>query len=343
MRNPEIRIADRKIGMSYSPFVIAELSANHNGSLERALKIMEAAKQAGADAVKLQTYTADTITIDHNSPEFVIQTGPWSGRRLYELYDEAHTPWEWHQEIFRKGRELGLIVFSSPFDFSAVSLLEKLEAPAYKIASFEIIDLPLVRRCALTGKPLIISTGMAGLADIEAAVSTARSAGNEDILLLHCTSGYPTPPEESDLRTISHMAEAFGVPTGLSDHTLGLGVPIAATALGAVAIEKHLTVHRDEGGPDAAFSLEPDEFQIMCENVRAAWSALGQVRYHEAPSEIANRQFRRSLYVVANMHVGDRISAENVRSIRPGYGLAPRFYDLVLDGALHVIFLAEPP
>jgi pseudaminic acid synthase len=330
MSNPEIAIAGRKIGSAYSPFVIAELSANHNGSLARALEIMEAAKQAGADAVKLQTYTADTITIDHDSSEFVIQSGPWSGRRLYDLYGEAHTPWDWHEKLFRKGRELGLIVFSSPFDFSAVSLLEELEAPAYKIASFEIIDLPLVRHCAATGKPLIISTGMAGLADIEAAVSIARAVGNDNILLLHCTSGYPTPPEESDLRTVPHMAEAFGVPVGLSDHTLGLGVSIAAVALGAVAIEKHLTCRRDEGGPDAAFSLEPDEFRLLCENVQIAWRALGQVRYYHAASEAANLQFRRSLYVVANMRAGDRFSAENVRSIRPGYGLSPRFYDSVL-------------
>lgn len=325
-----MEIAGRKICADAPPFIIAELSANHNGTLDRALAMIEAAKATGVDAIKLQTYRPDTITIDHDGPDFVIESGPWSGRRLYDLYREAHTPWEWHEPLFRKARELGLVIFSSPFDFTAVDLLEKLNAPAYKIASFEIVDLPLVRRCAATGKPLIISTGMANLSDIDAAITAAKAEDNENILLLHCTSGYPTPPEESDLRTIPHMAAAFGVPVGLSDHTLGLGVPLAAIALGAVAIEKHFTLDRAAGGPDAAFSLEPDEFRLLTENAKLAWQALGKVRYQRSLSEEGNVQFRRSLYIVADLRAGERLSANNVRSIRPGHGLAPRHYDVVL-------------
>ena len=325
-----MEIAGRKICADAPPFIIAELSANHNGTLDRALAMIEAAKATGVDAIKLQTYRPDTITIDHDGPDFVIESGPWSGRQLYDLYREAHTPWEWHEPLFRKARELGLVIFSSPFDFTAVDLLEKLNAPAYKIASFEIVDLPLVRRCAATGKPLIISTGMANLSDIDAAITAAKAEDNENILLLHCTSGYPTPPEESDLRTIPHMAAAFGVPVGLSDHTLGLGVPLAAIALGAVAIEKHFTLDRAAGGPDAAFSLEPDEFRLLTENAKLAWQALGKVRYQRSLSEEGNVQFRRSLYIVADLRAGERLSANNVRSIRPGHGLAPRHYDVVL-------------
>ncbi len=325
-----MHIASRKIGKDQPPLVIAELSANHNGTLDRALAIMEAARKAGAEVVKLQTYTADTITIDHGGPGFLIDKGPWAGRRLYDLYNEAHTPWEWHEQLFRRGRELGLIVFSSPFDFSAVDLLEKLGAPAYKIASFEIVDLPLVRRCAATGKPMVISTGMASMAEIDAAVSATRSEGNDNILLLHCTSGYPTPPEESDLRTIPHLADTFGVPVGLSDHTLGIGVSVAAVALGAVAIEKHVTLRRADGGPDSAFSLEPHELSLLCDNVNVAWRALGSVRYGRAKSESENVQFRRSLYVVADLRAGEALTAEKIRSIRPGFGLPPELYETVL-------------
>lgn len=330
MSAPEITIAGRKIGPEHPPFVIAELSANHNGSLDRALQIMTAAKMAGVDAVKLQTYTADTITIDHNGPGFAIEGGLWGGTTLYKLYQDAHMPWEWHAPLFAKGRELGLIVFSSPFDFTAVDYLEKLSAPAYKIASFELVDLPLIRKCAATGKPLIMSTGMANLADIDAAVKAAREAGASQIALLHCTSGYPTPPEDADLRTIPHLAAAFGLVTGLSDHTPGIGAPAAAVALGASLIEKHFTLRRADGGPDAAFSLEPEELKAMCESVLLAWKALGGVRYERSESERPNAQFRRSLYIVKDMKAGDVLDAASLRSIRPGFGLEPKYYDLLL-------------
>lgn len=327
---PEISIAGQKIGPAHSPYVIAELSANHNGSLDQALDIMEAAKAAGAHAVKIQTYTADTITIDHDGPGFHISGGLWSGYTLYDLYQRAHTPWDWHPQIFEKGRELGLAVFSSPFDFSAVDYLESLDAPAYKIASFELIDLPLIRRCASSGKPLIMSTGMASLQEIDAAVNAASEAGAKEIALLHCTSGYPTPPEEADLRTIPHLASAFGCVAGLSDHTLGAAAPVAAVALGASMIEKHLTLSRADGGPDAAFSLEPDELSAVCEGVQLAWRALGRVRYDRSVSESGNVQFRRSLYIVEDIRQGERLSVDNLRSIRPGFGLEPKYYDLLL-------------
>jgi N-acetylneuraminate synthase len=330
MTSAEIVIAGRRIGPAQPPFVIAELSANHNGSLERALGIMAAAKKAGADAVKLQTYTADTITIDHDGPGFTIEGGLWDGRTLHALYEDAHTPWDWHPALFARGRELGLIVFSSPFDNSAVDFLEGLDAPAYKIASFELIDLPLVRRVAATGKPMIMSTGMADLADIGAAVTAAREAGAREIALLHCTSGYPTPPEEADLRTIPHLAEAFGLVVGLSDHTPGVGAPVAAVALGAAIVEKHFTLSRADGGPDAAFSLEPGEFRVVCENVSLAWRALGRVRYDKTASESGNAQFRRSLYIVADMAAGEELTRESLRSIRPGFGLPPKYFDLLL-------------
>ncbi len=330
MPAPEIVIAGRPIGTQHPPFVIAELSANHNGSLARALEIMDAAKAAGADAVKLQTYTADTITIDHDGPGFAIEGGLWGGTTLHKLYQEAHMPWDWHEPLFARGRELGLIVFSSPFDFTAVDYLEKLSAPAYKIASFELIDLPLIRKCAATGKPLIMSTGMADLADIDTAVKAARAAGAKQIALLHCTSGYPTPPEDADLRTIPHLSEAFGLVTGLSDHTPGIGAPTAAVALGASVIEKHFTLRRSDGGPDATFSLEPDELKAMCESVATAWKALGGVRYEKSESERPNAQFRRSLYIVKDLKAGDVLDAESLRSIRPGFGLPPMYYELLL-------------
>jgi pseudaminic acid synthase len=320
---PEISIAGRLVGPAYPPFVIAELSANHNGDIHRAFAIMEAAKAAGADAIKLQTYTADTITIDHDGPGFVIEGGLWGGRRLYDLYREAHTPWDWHPALFSKARELGLIAFSSPFDPTAVDFLEALDVPAYKIASFEIVDLDLIRRCAATGKPLILSTGMAYVGEIDAAVRSAREAGARQIALLHCTSGYPTPPEEADLRTIPHLAEAFGVVTGLSDHTMDIGVAIASVALGASIIEKHFTLARADGGADSAFSLERGELGDLCRNVRLAWQSLGRIRYDRTEAERGNVQFRRSLYIVEDLKKGAVLTESALRSIRPGFGLSP--------------------
>ena len=330
MTGRSISVAGRAIGADHPPFVIAEMSANHNGDLTRAFAIMAAAKEAGAHALKIQTYTADGITIDHDGPGFRIAGGLWDGRTLHDLYDQAHTPWDWHPALFAKGRELGLIVFSSPFDFAAIELLQSLDAPAYKIASFELVDLPLIRRCAATGKPLIMSTGMADLEDIGVAIKAARDAGATEIALLHCTSGYPTPPEDADLRTIPHMADAFGLVTGLSDHTRGIGAAIAATALGSAVIEKHFTLSRADGGPDAAFSLEPSELAALGSEVDIAWRALGRIRYDKSDSELGNVQFRRSLYIVADLAAGDVLTADNLRSIRPGFGLAPRYYDLLL-------------
>jgi N-acetylneuraminate synthase len=326
----EICLGGRWIGPSQSPFIVAELSGNHGGNLDKALTLIRAAKEAGADAVKLQTYTADSLTLDHDGPGFRIEGGLWAGRRLHELYQEAATPWDWHEPLFSYARSLDIIAFSSPFDGRAVELLSNLDCPAYKIASFELIDHDLIRHAAGLGRPLILSTGMASLGEIEEAIGVAREVGNTHLVLLHCVSGYPTPPAESDLRTLPHLAATFGFPVGLSDHSLGIGVPVAAVALGAVMIEKHFTLSRAEGGVDAGFSLEPEEFRQMAEACRTAWSALGQVNFDLKPSEAGGRAFRRSLYVVADMAAGEVFTPHTVRSIRPGHGLLPKFFPQIL-------------
>lgn len=328
--NHRFAIESRPLGAEHPPYVIAELSGNHNGDLQRALSLVEAAASAGAHAIKLQTYTADTITLDHGGPGFVVEGGLWKGRRLYDLYREAHTPWEWHQALFARGRELGVTVFSTPFDETAVDFLQSLGAPAYKIASFELIHLPLLRKIAATGKPVMLSTGMASFAEIEQAVGTLRGAGCCELMLLHCISGYPTPPGEANLRTIPHLAKTFDLPVGLSDHTLDGAVAVAAVAVGAVAIEKHLTLRRADGGPDAAFSLEPEEFAELVAKTRTAWEALGRVSDERKPSEQRNVVFRRSIYAVRDIAPGEPLTAVNIRVIRPGLGLAPRHYDALI-------------
>jgi len=332
MEMPEksIRIGGRTVGAGQPPLIVAELSANHGGVLEHALKIMTAVADAGAEAVKLQTYTPDTMTIEHHGPGFDVEGGLWNGRSLYELYAEAHTPWEWHEALFAHGRKLGVAVFSTPFDASAVDFLEGFEPPAYKIASFECTDIPLIRKVAATGKPMVISTGIANEDEIGEAVAAARDAGAEEICLLHCVSAYPAPAEEYNLRTMSDLADRFDAVSGLSDHTLGTDMPVAATALGAALIEKHVTMQRADGGPDAAFSLEPSELRQMIDGCRRAHAALGKVDYGRQTSEQGNAQFRRSIYVIANIAAGEAFTEVNVRCIRPGFGLEPKWYPDVL-------------
>ena len=327
---PEIEIAGRKVGAAHEPFVICELSGNHNGSLERALSMIDAAAATGCDAIKIQTYTADTITLDVDRPEFRIRGGLWDGRSLHELYREAQTPYEWHPALFARARERGVILFSSPFDESAVDLLADLGAPAFKIASFEAVDLPLIRYAAAKGRPLIISTGMANLAEIEAAREAAMSAGAPGVVLLHCVSAYPAALEDANVRTVADMAGRFGCPVGLSDHTMGIAASVAAIALGASVVEKHFTLARADGGPDAAFSLEPAEFTALVRDCKDAWRALGRAHYDLLGSERGNAQFRRSLYVAADVKAGEPLTRANVRSIRPGHGLAPAHLDEVL-------------
>ncbi|MBL1435355.1 MAG: pseudaminic acid synthase [Rhodobacteraceae bacterium] len=326
----EIRINNRPIGQAHPPYIIAELSANHNGSLETALRMIEAAKATGADAMKLQTYTADTITLNSSAPEFQIKGGLWDGRTLYELYEEAHTPWDWHKPLFDHARKLGITMFSSPFDATAVDLLEDLNAPAYKIASFEAVDLPLIKYVASTGKPMIISTGMADAEEIAEAIAAARDGGCKELAILHCVSGYPAPPEDYNLRIIPDMINRFGLVTGLSDHTLDNTTAITSIALGVSIIEKHFTLDRSGGGPDDSFSLEPTEMAALCTDAKTAWQAMGRVDYGRKSSEEGNVQFRRSLYFVKDMQVGEIVTPAHVRSVRPGYGLAPKFLDKVL-------------
>lgn len=325
-----IEIAGRQIGQGYPTFIVAEMSGNHGQSFEQAVEILKAAKAAGADAIKLQTYTADTLTIDCDAPPFRIHEGLWAGRNLYELYQEAHTPWDWQPKLKQLAEELSIDLFSTPFDDSAVDFLEALGVTAYKVASFEMIDNALLQKVARTGKPIIMSTGMATLAEIENAVMTLRGDGANQIALLKCTSAYPAPPEEMNLRTIPHLSEAFEVPVGLSDHTLGIAVPVAAVALGACIIEKHFTLSRSAPGPDNAFSLEPHEFKAMVEAVRTIEGALGKVHYSVSENEEKSRVFRRSLFVVEDVRAGDELTSKNVRSIRPGFGLPPRYLDEVL-------------
>jgi len=331
-----MEIAERKIGKEYPPYIIAELSANHNGKLETALKIIEEAARAGADAVKLQTYRPDTITLDSDADEFKIKGGLWDGRTLYELYEEAHMPWEWHKPLFEHARKVGIPIFSSPFDTTAVDLLEDLNAPAYKIASFEAVDLSLIRYVAATGKPMIISTGMANAEEIQEAITAAREGGCKELAILHCVSGYPAPAEDYNLRTIVDMIERFSLVTGLSDHTLDNTTAIASVVLGASIIEKHFTLDRNGGGPDDSFSLEPADLSALCRDSKTAWKALGQVDYGRKSSEQGNAQFRRSLYFVKDMKAGDTITPDSVRSVRPGFGVAPRFYDRIVGKSLRV-------
>ncbi len=329
---PAIQIQHRKIGLAYPPFIIAEMSGNHNHSLERALAIVDAAADSGAHAVKLQTYTADTITIDCSDNEFFIgdKSSLWYGKTLYELYQEAYTPWEWHKPIMKRCKERGLICFSTPFDFSAVDFLEKLDVPAYKIASPELVDIPLIKKVGATGKPVIMSTGMASRMEIAEAVAAVRRAGCRELMLLKCTTSYPANPQQCNLKTLPDLRKRFHVETGISDHTMGTAAAVASIALGAVAIEKHFTLKRSDGGPDSAFSMEPDELKRLAEDAGNAWLALGKVHYGPAGDEKKSMIGRRSLYIVKDMEKGEAFTSHNLRSIRPGLGLSPKYYEKIL-------------
>lgn len=332
-----LSIGGRAIGRGVPPFVIAEMSGNHNQSLDRALEIVEAAARAGAHGLKIQTYTADTMTLDLAEGEFFVSDPDnlWSGTTLHALYAQAHTPWEWHRPIFERARALGLVPFSTPFDASAVDFLETLDVPCYKIASFENIDLPLIRKAASTGKPLIISTGMASLAELDDAVQTARAAGCRDLVLLKCTSTYPATPLNTNVRTIAHMRELFHCEVGLSDHTMGVGAAVASVAFGATVIEKHFTLSRDEGGVDSTFSLEPAEMKMLVVESERAWQSLGTISYGPTQAEQKSLAYRRSLYITQDMKAGDRLSAQNMRAIRPGKGMPVKLYDVLLGRRLN--------
>ena len=340
---PSIEIAGRKIGVNYAPYIIAELSANHNGKLDTALQIIDKAKIAGADAIKIQTYKPDTITLNSSSEDFKIDGGLWNGRTLYDLYEEAHLPWEWHRPLFDYAQRLGITIFSSPFDNTAIDLLEDLNAPAYKIASFEAVDLPLIKYAASTKKPIIITTGMANDDEISEAVAAARDGGAKEIAILHCVSGYPAPPEDYNLKTISDMLSKYNLVTGLSDHTLDNATAIAAVALGASIIEKHFTLDRSSGGPDDSFSLEPEGMTCLCRDTKTAWLALGSINYSRKPSELGNVKFRRSIYSVKDIRAGDIITSECVRSVRPGYGLAPKYLPRVIGSVAAIDITAHTP
>lgn len=327
----KISIEGRKIGFKKPCYIVAEMSANHAQNFEQALKIIEAAKEAGADAVKLQTYTPDTMTINARNEYFKVKETIWKGKTLYDLYSEAQTPWDWHSKLKEHATNLGLDFFSTAFDSISVDFLEKLKIPAYKIASFELVDIPLLRRVAITGKPIIMSTGMASLAEIDEAVKTVKASGGNQIALLKCTSAYPAPPEESNLLTIPHLTETFGVPVGISDHTLGVEVAIAAVTLGACIVEKHLTLSRENAGHDSSFSIEPDEFKVMVKAIRNTEKALGRINYETTEREKSSKVFRRSLFVVKDMKANSKFTKENVRSIRPGYGLHTRHMGEVLE------------
>jgi pseudaminic acid synthase len=340
-----IRLGTRQIGLEHPPFLIAEMSGNHNQSLDRALAIVDAAATAGVHALKIQTYTPDTMTLDVSEGPFVISDPQslWNGKSLYQLYKEAMTPWEWHKPIFERARKAGMLPFSSPFDETAVDFLETLDVPCYKIASFENGDLPLIRKVARTGKPIIISTGMATASELDEAVRTVRSEGCRDLILLKCTSTYPAEADNSNLRTIPHLRELFGCEVGASDHTLGIGVSIAAVAVGATVVEKHFTLCRADGGVDSAFSLEPSEFQSLIIESRRAWQALGHVTYGSTEAEQKSRAFRRSLYITKNVGAGELLTRENVRIIRPGFGLAPKYLDQVLGRRIKIYCGAGTP
>jgi pseudaminic acid synthase len=340
-----MKIAHRTIGRDAPPFVIAEMSGNHNQSLDRALAIVEAAARAGAHALKIQTYTADTMTLDLRHGDFMIDDPKslWNGRSLYDLYEEAHTPWEWHAPLFARARELGMIPFSTPFDDSAVDFLETLDVALYKIASFENTDLPLIRKVAATGKPMIISTGMASVAELDLTVRTAREAGCKDLVLLKCTSTYPATPGNTNINTIPHLRDLFGCEVGLSDHTMGTGVAVASVALGATVVEKHFTLARADGGVDSAFSLEPAELQSLVVETERAWQALGKVTYGATQAEKKSLQYRRSVYIAADVKAGETLTPQNLRCVRPGLGLSPRHYEQLLGRKLRDDAVAGTP